>query len=106
MSQAGKYREIVTFYQPGPLVQNTSGGFVEGAETSFTAWAKVETLAAKENLENGRLTYKQPYKIIIRYVKTVNQIDRVEWNGVKITINSVTHDARRTEKTLLGYATN
>lgn len=103
MSRAGKYREQVTFYQPGALTQNVVGDQVEGPETSFTLWASVESLAAKESLENGRLTYKQPYRIVIRFADSVTNIERVVWNGVTICINSVTQDARRTEKVLLGY---
>lgn len=76
------------------------GVVVDGA---YQCWARVEQLTAKEVLENNKLTYKQPYRITIRYAGPVTNIERVEWNGVKIYINSVTQDARQTEKILVGY---
>ena len=73
------------------------------SNTSVTTWAKVEQLTAKEVLENGKLTYKQPYRITIRYTNTITNVDQVEWKGITIVINSITQDARQTEKILFGY---
>jgi SPP1 family predicted phage head-tail adaptor len=124
VSAAGKFREQITVYEPQVLVRDSTGGFTPApaggsllssgtfpftlsssiqSPTSITIWAKVEQLTAKETLENGRLTYKQPYKITIRWDSTVDRLDRIEWRGVKIAINSVTQDTRGTEKILFGY---
>jgi hypothetical protein len=125
VSAAGKFREQITLITPTKLVQNSSGGFspaltgsalgsgtlpfVLGTPTigtNVTTWGKVEQLAAKEELVNGKLKYKQPYRITIRFTNAVVNVDRITWKGITIAINSVTQDARKTEKILFGYATN
>lgn len=124
MSQAGKYREQIELIAPAPLVQDATGGFcpapmggsllgsgtfpfVLGGVTTIAVssltWAKVETLSANEVLENGKLTYKQPYRITIRWTEAVTNTYAVVWRGKTIAINSVVEDVRWTEKVLIGY---
>lgn len=100
------------FTLSGPATGMIGGSVLGGTLPSpsipyvVTTWGKVEQLAAKEELVNGKLKYKQPYRITIRYTNEVSNVDKVTWKGVTIAINSITQDARRTEKILFGYATN
>ena len=106
MSQAGKLREIITLYTPAAPVADGAGGWLPAAaETSTTAYAQVRQMQAKEDLVNGKITYRQPYRITLR----ANQVDltnlsRIEWKEVKLSIVSVTTDERNTETNLIGYA--
>lgn len=98
MSSAGKFRERVTFYVPGATVSDGAGGRLPAAaETSVTLWARVQALQAKEDLVNGKVTYRQPYKVTIRFTSGIDQSNRLEWNGKQLSITSVVTDERSTE---------
>ena len=98
MSKAGQFRERVTFYTPGTAVSDGAGGLLaSAAETSVTAWARVQALTAKEDLVNGKVTYRQPYKITIRHTSGMSNTNRIEWNGKQLSITSVVGDERSTE---------
>jgi len=98
MSQAGKFREQVTFYTPGATVSDGAGGRLPAAaETPVTLWARVQALPAKEDLMNGKVSYRQPYKVSIRFTSGISNSNRMEWNGKQLSITSVVSDERSTE---------
>ena len=104
MSYAGQFKERVTFYTPGAMVSNGAGGMkATGPETSVTLWARVQVLPAKEDLINGKVTYRQPYKVTVRATGDMNATKRMAWNGRYLSIVSVTPNERATEIQLVGY---
>lgn len=107
MSNAGKFREQVTFYTPGQVVQDEVGGLVPVSdETSVTLWARIQALPAKEDLIDGKISYRQPYKVTVRFTSGLSSSDRMEWNGLSISITSIRSDERSTEIYLYGYGNN
>ncbi|MDO7847458.1 phage head closure protein [Hymenobacter sp. M29] len=107
MSAAAKFRERVTFYTPGQTVQDEVGGMVPAsAETGVTHWARIQALPAKEDLINGKISYRQPYKVTVRFTSGLSSSDRMEWNGHSISITSIWSDERNTEIYLYGYGDN
>lgn len=102
MAQAASFRERVTIYTSGATVENAFGRKPAGLETSLETWAAVQQLQAKVYFEDGKTEIKRPFKVIIRYVNdpTVQYTNRVEWNGIKLTVQSVVTDAKKTTTTL------
>jgi SPP1 family predicted phage head-tail adaptor len=106
MAQAAAFREWVTIFSPAPSVDDGLGGRVTaGPAPTLETWASVQQLQAKVFFENGKTYIKQPYRITIRYVNdpTVEFTNRVEWNGVRITVASVVTDAKKTVTTIYGF---
>ncbi|ALW86330.1 hypothetical protein AUC43_15305 [Hymenobacter sedentarius] len=103
MSNAGKYRERVTFYTPGATVSDGAGGQLPaGPETSLTLWARVQALPAKEDLISGKIVPRQPYKVTIRYASSLSNSTRMECNGKHISVTSIVSNERTTEIYLYG----
>ncbi|WBA43169.1 phage head closure protein [Hymenobacter canadensis] len=103
MPAAGKYREQIAIYLPYATLSDGLGGRVlSGVGTSFTVWARVQALPAKEDLIDGKITYRQPFKVSLRYDEQISNTSRIEWNGKRISINSVVVNERKTEMQLLG----
>jgi SPP1 family predicted phage head-tail adaptor len=106
MSAAATFRERVTIYTPASAVPDGMGGRVPAApEASLETWASVQQLQAKVFFEEGKMYTKKPYRVTLRYVNapTLQFSNRVEWNGVKISVTSVTTDAKKTLVILYGF---
>lgn len=105
MAQAGTLRDRVTIITPGPTTENAFGRKPTGPDAALEIWARVQQLQAKTFFEDGKFFTKQPYRITLRYKSALafTAATRVEWNGVHITVVSVTQDAKKTTLTLYGY---
>jgi head-tail adaptor len=102
---AGKYRERVTIYTPALTIETAFGRKPTGPEASLETWAAVQQLQAKTFFEDGKLYFKQPYRITLRYVNApdLQFANRVEWDGKRISVASITTDAKKTVTTIYGY---
>jgi head-tail adaptor len=105
MAQAGTLRDRVTIYSPGPTTETAFGRKPTGPDTALETWARVQPIPAKTFFEDGKFYTKQPYRITLRYnsAPAFTAATRVEWNGIRITVASVTQDAKKTTLTLFGY---
>ncbi|MET4072980.1 phage head closure protein [Hymenobacter sp. UYCo722] len=107
MSNGAKFRERVTFYTPGATISDGAGGWVAtSSETGMTLWARVQVLQAKEDLIDGKISYRQPYKVTIRFISSLSSSDRMAWNDHSISITSIRGDERNTEIYFYGHGDN
>lgn len=80
------------------------GTLKAGPDATVKTWAAVKQLAAREDLINGKIVYRQPYRVTMRYDASVTAAKRLTWNGRSFNISSIQHDARKTETILILYA--
>ena len=81
------------------------GGMVKvSADDTVGAWASVKQMAAREDLINGKIVYRHPYRVTLRYDASIKANKRLSWEGLSLNITSVIHDERKTETTLICYA--
>lgn len=75
-------------------------------ESSSTSYAQVQQQAAKEDLVNGKITYRQPYKITVRAGQSLDltNLVRIEWRGIHLSVVSLVTDERNMQTTLRCYA--
>lgn len=105
MSKAAKFRERVTIHTPKPAISDNMGGMLKvGADDTMETNAAVKQLAAREDLINGKIVYRHPYRVTLRYNNFIKAKQRLTWEGLSLNISSVIHDERKTETTLICYA--
>ena len=105
MSAGAKFRERVTLHTPLPAESDGMGGKLKaGPDTTAETNAAVKQLAAREDLINGKIVYRHPYRVTLRYTSSITANQRLTWEGRSLNISSVIHDERKTETTLICYA--
>ena len=93
MSRIGKMQERVGIVEIQQGQPDGIGGYTTTKSTVATVWARVETLAGARGYEQQSVYNRNPYRVTMRagtYDVTANNL--LEWNGVELTITSVTKD--------------
>jgi SPP1 family predicted phage head-tail adaptor len=105
MTNAGTLRDRITIITSGPTVENAFGRKPAGPDTVMEIWAALQQLQAKTFFEDGKFYSKQPYRITLRYDSApgLTVADRVEWNGLRISIASIVTDPKKTTTTIYGF---
>ena len=85
--RATKYKERITV-QTMTKVPNGIGGWSDTWADSFSTWAGVTPIKSLKALEYGRLGFVKYYTVEMRK-RTVDETNRVVYNGENYQINSI-----------------
>lgn len=96
--RAGKLRSKIDFYSP-TNVRDEYLAFVESYTLTFSTWAEVIFLSAKESLVNAQVTAGQTLVFEIRYRTGIDETMKIKFNNVSYNIQSIENVTAR-NKTL------
>lgn len=94
MFPVGSMRERVTF-QREVRTEDGAGGSASTWSDIATVFASVDAASGQEGLASQQLQASVTYRLRARYRADITAAERIDWQGKRLNIRSITQDNRK-----------